>query len=605
VNESPTPESGPRREYAQRLEHRRLRVEERERHALLMARLVAALLTVWLGMAWASCDRHQFTSYWLLLPTALLIAALVRRGRALRERDRAGRAVRFYERGLARIDGTWADGPSADDGEAFRDETHGYASDLDLFGRGSLFGLLSVARTPAGQATLAGWLKEPADTATVQARQQALPELAARLDLREALAVEGVTVGQQVREGSLLAWAETTPGPLPAGARLTTFALGLVGAAGAALLMVGQVPAGVLALVAVGFLSRPARRAVEGLDANLGERADELKVLSALLAVLEREQFQSPLLAELRRSLDSDGQPASRLIDQLARLVSWYESRRNFFYGVLTAPLLMATQFALAISVWRRKHGVAVAHWLRAVGTIEALASLATWHHEHPTFPFPALVPDAEGPLLDGDDLGHPLIPSDRRVCNDVRLGRGHRLLLVSGSNMSGKSTYMRTVGVNVVLALAGAPVCARRLTLSHLDLGATLRVNDSLQGGQSRFYAEITRIKQIVAQAARSPLALGLLDEILQGTNSHDRLLGAKGVVKTLLDSGALAIVTTHDLALAKLADDLAPLASNVHFEDRIEDGTLIFDYKMRPGIVTRTNALDLMRLVGLRVED
>jgi DNA mismatch repair ATPase MutS len=237
------------------------------------------------------------------------------------------------------------------------------------------------------------------------------------------------------------------------------------------------------------------------------------------------------------------------------------------------------------------------------VGTLEALASLATWHHEHPALPFPRLVPDAEGPLLVGDELGHPLIPEGRRVCNDVRLDGARRLLLISGSNMSGKSTYLRTVGVNVVLALAGAPVCARSLSLSHLDLGATLRVNDSLQGGQSRFFAEITRIKQIVALALRSPLTLGLLDEILQGTNSHDRQLGAKGVVRTLLDAGALAVVTTHDLALAEMADELGALARNVHFEDRIEDGKLIFDYRMREGVVTRTNALDLMRLVGLRV--
>jgi hypothetical protein len=416
--------------------------------------------------------------------------------------------------------------------------------------------------------------------------------------------VEGVDIEQQVRAGSLLAWAETPAGAIPRGSRITTFLLGLVGGAAAFLLLSGHVPAGFALLIPVVLLSGPARKSVEGLDDGLAQRADELKVVSALLEVLERERFQTPLLAELRRSLESTGVPASRLIRGFARLVGWYESRKNFFYGILTAPLLLPTQFALAIAVWRKRHGAAVAGWLRAVATFEALASLATWHHEHPELPFPTLVPDAEGPCLDGDAVGHPLIPADRRVSNDVRLGRERRLLLVSGSNMSGKSTYLRTVGVNVVLALAGAPVCARRLRLSHLDLGATLRINDSLQGGQSRFFAEITRIKQVVALAARSPLTLGLLDEILGGTNSHDRVLGAKGVVKSLLDSGALAIVTTHDLALARLAEELGPLAANVHFEDRIEDGKLLFDYKMRDGVVTRTNALDLMRLVGLNVD-
>jgi hypothetical protein len=568
-----------------------------------MARIVAGLLVIWMGMAWASCDRQALSRRWLLAPSGLLVLALVARARAMRARARAARAARFYERGLARIDGTWADSPSADDGDRFRDDGHPYAADLDLFGKGSVYALLSVARTPIGQELLADWLKHAAPTATVLSRQAALPELAARLDLREALAVEGVDIEQQVQEGSLLAWAETPARPIPRGARITTFLLGLLGAVATFLLLGGNVPAGLGLLLPVALLSGPARRSVEGLDRGLAQRADELKVVSALLEVLERERFQTPLLAELRRSLESAGVPASRLIRRFARLVSWYESRRNFFYAMLTAPLLLATQFALAISVWRARHGAAVAAWLRAVGAFEALASLATWHHEHPDLPFPALVPDADGPLLDGDEVGHPLIPAGRRVANEVRLGQ-RRLLLVSGSNMSGKSTYLRTVGVNVVLALAGAPVCARRLRLSHLDLGATLRVNDSLQGGQSRFFAEITRIKQVVALASRSPLTLGLLDEILQGTNSHDRLLGAKGVVKTLLDSGALAIVTTHDLALARLADELQPLAVNVHFEDRIQDGQLLFDYKMRDGVVTRTNALDLMRLVGLKVD-
>jgi hypothetical protein len=602
VSESPKP--SPHAEYARRLTDRRARVDACDQRALLMARIVAVLLVIWMGMAWASCDRHALARRWLLAPSALLVLALAARGRALRARAQALRAARFYERGLARIDGTWADSPSADDGERFRDDGHAYAADLDLFGKGSVFALLSVARTPIGQSMLAEWLKVPAPTATVLARQQALPELAARLDLREALAVAGVEIEQQVQEGSLLGWAETPARPIPRGARLTTFLLGLLGLVAMCLLLGGWIPAGVALMVPVALLSGPARKAVQGLDAGLAQRADELRVVSALLSVLEHEQFQAPLLAELRRSLESAGVPASRLIHRFARLVSWYESRRNFFYGILSAPLLLATQLALAISVWRAKYGAAVAAWLRAVGAFEALSSLASWHYEHPELPFPALVPDGEGPLLDGDEVGHPLIPAARRVANDVRLGGEQRLLLVSGSNMSGKSTYLRTVGVNVVLALAGAPVCAHRLRLSHLNLGATLRVNDSLQGGQSRFFAEITRIKQIVALAARSPLTLGLLDEILQGTNSHDRLLGARGVVKTLLDSGALAVVTTHDLALAHLADELAPRAANVHFEDRIHDGQLLFDYKMREGVVTRTNALDLMRLVGLRVD-
>jgi hypothetical protein len=578
-------------------------MEADDRRALWLARAIAAALLLWGGMAWGSCDRHQFSGWWLLLPTAVLFVLLRARGRALGARAVAERAMRFYQRGLARLDGGWPADPTTDGGDRFRDDAHPYAGDLDLFGKESLFGLLSVARTPIGAATLASWLKAPAPTAEVIARQAALVELAPRLELREAMAIEGAVIGREVHEDGLLSWADAPAARIPAGARMITFLLGLVGAGALALLFMGQVVPALAALAAVFLFSAPARRSVAHVDEALARRAGELQVLVALVARLEHEAFESPLLAELRRSLTADGVPASRLIARFARLVGWYESRRNAFYGLLTAPLLLPTQLAFALSVWHAKYGAAVARWLRAVGTMEALASLATWHYEHPEHPFPKLVPDAEGPLLSGEALGHPLIPAARRVCNDVHLGRERRLLLVSGSNMSGKSTYLRTIGVNVVLALAGAPVCARRLELSHLDLGATLRVNDSLQGGQSRFFAEITRIKQVVALAVRSPRTLGLLDEILQGTNSHDRLLGAKGVVKTFLDAGALAVVTTHDLALAHLADELAPLARNVHFEDRIEEGRLIFDYKMRDGVVTRTNALDLMRLVGLEV--
>jgi DNA mismatch repair ATPase MutS len=202
-----------------------------------------------------------------------------------------------------------------------------------------------------------------------------------------------------------------------------------------------------------------------------------------------------------------------------------------------------------------------------------------------------------------GEVLGHPLIPESRNVRTDLRLSDEPRVLVVSGSNMSGKSTLLRTAGVNVVLALAGAPVRARRLRLSPLQVGASIHIQDSLQAGASRFYAEIKRLRQIVDLTHGSVPVLFLLDEILHGTNSHDRRIGAEGVVRGLLDRGAIGLVTTHDLALARVAEELAPLAANVHFEDRLEDGKMTFDYRLRPGVVQRSNALELMRSVGLEV--
>ncbi len=216
--------------------------------------------------------------------------------------------------------------------------------------------------------------------------------------------------------------------------------------------------------------------------------------------------------------------------------------------------------------------------------------------------PFPELV--EKGPFFEGEDLGHPLIPESSLVRNDLRLGDDLRLFVVSGSNMSGKSTLLRTVGTNVILALAGAPVRARRLVLSPLSLGASIRIQDSLQEGISRFYAEIQRLRQIMdlSEEGSRPL-LFLLDEILHGTNSHDRRIGAEAVVRGLVDRGAVGLITTHDLALSRVADSLAPAAANVHFVDHLEDGKVLFDYRLRPGVVTKSNALDLMRSIGLEV--
>ena len=266
---------------------------------------------------------------------------------------------------------------------------------------------------------------------------------------------------------------------------------------------------------------------------------------------------------------------------------------------------MMPFVLAVAIDRWRTRYAGAVATWLHAAGELEAFAALATYAYEHPADPFPVMVEPA--PLFEAAALGHPLIPETTAVTNDVALGGTHpHLLLVSGSNMSGKSTLLRAIGVNVVLALSGAPVRAGALRLSPMALGTSLRVDDSLQAGRSRFYAEILRIRAIVdltRDADHPAPVVFLLDEMLAGTNSHDRRIGAEAIIRTLIANGAIGLVTTHDLALADVVPSLGALAANVHFEDRIVDGAMVFDYRMRPGIVEHSNALALMRAIGLEV--
>ena len=333
------------------------------------------------------------------------------------------------------------------------------------------------------------------------------------------------------------------------------------------------------------------RRDVERFVGGLEQPAQDLALFSSVLARIEREQFTSPLLKRWREELDTDSDPASRRITRLNRLVELVDSRDNFFVKLLEPVVLWTPQLMFAVEAWRAKSGAYIPRWVAASGEIEALASLAGYAFEHPGDPFPEFV--AGEPLFDAVGLAHPMLAAG--MPNDVRLDATQPLLLVSGSNMSGKSTLLRAVGVNTVLALAGAPVRAGSLRIAGLNPGASIRVTDSLQEGNSQFYAEILRIRQILDLPRPT---LFLLDELLHGTNSHDRKIGAEGIVKALLARGAIGLVTTHDLALADISG-----ARNVHFEDRIEGGKILFDYRLREGVVEHSNALDLMRAVGLDV--
>jgi hypothetical protein len=541
-------------------------------------------------------------SYWWLAAPVVLFGWLVQRHDTIvRQRDRAARAILFYERGLARIEDRWTGTGEA--GERFVDEHHLYANDLDLFGRGSLFELLSIARTRGGEEALARWLTVPAAPAEIHARREAVTELTAALDLREAVALAGSDVRAGVHGDALTAWAEAPPLLRHEWPRWAAAGLSLAAVISVVWWAVGgdSGPFVLVVLLEIAF-SLPLRARVDKALHAADGPARDLDILAHVLLQLEAQQFESAPLRTLRESLRTRGVAASRAIHRLHQLVEWHDWQHNPFFAFIGAMLLWGTQIAFAIEHWRARHGARVAVWLRAVAEFEALSSLAAYHYEHPADPFPEIV-ESNAAILDGSDLGHPLIPAARMVRNDVRLAPT-RLLLVSGSNMSGKSTLLRTVGINAVLAFAGAPVRARGLRLTPLVLGATLRIQDSLQEGRSRFFAEITRIRQIADAAAGLTPVLFLFDELFHGTNSHDRLVGASGVLRSLLDRGAIGLITTHDLALTAIAAELAPRAQNVHFEDRFEGGEIHFDYRMKPGPVTRSNAIALMRAVGLDVD-
>jgi hypothetical protein len=520
--------------------------------------------------------------------------------RILRSRELGERAVKFYDRGLARIEDRWAG--TGETGERFSDPHHVYAADLDLFGNSSLFQLLSAARTRMGEDTLAQWLLSPARVDEIRKRHRAAGELRNELDLREDLAVMGQDVRVGVHPEELTAWAES---PNQMNSRWLAWAAPVLAAGavmGAISWAVWDVATPLVAVVAIeAALTYGLRKKLDAVLHGTEQAFRDLDLLAGVLGRIEAHSFREPGLQQLQSGLMSGRVTAFQALKRLRTLVDLVNSRHNFFVRLIDAPLMYSVQVAFAAEGWRRAHGSAVRTWIATVGEMEALLSLAAYGFEHPSDTLPEFVGGEAA--FEGEGLGHPLLPSALCVRNDVVIGGETRVLLVSGSNMSGKSTLLRAVGINTVLAMAGAPVRARRLRLTPLRVGASIRINDSLQEGSSRFYAEITRLRQILDFAQREPSLLFLLDELLQGTNSKDRRIGGEGIVRALVDRGAIGLVSTHDLALTDIGGVLHGHLRNVHFEDELANGRMTFDYKLRDGVVTKSNGLELMRSIGLDV--
>lgn len=539
---------------------------------------------------------------WLLVPLSVFAVASVVHRLLSARLERVSRAAAFHRDGLARLRGEWTETRFTGDEDAPVD--HPYARDLDVVGERSVFARVCRARTSAGASTLARWLLQPATAAEVAARQEAVAELRDRLELREAFELAGPPGPVRADAGRLAAWGRA-PAALPwrwLGLPLVAAAAAVVVAvAGAAASAWGiALPLGAVAIA--GALHLVLRRRVGAVLALVLDPAARLSTLAELMRVVEREELHSPLLRGLRARL-LDGGPASVAVRRLARRVGRLLAMRSELVGAVGYLLLWPAREAVAVEAFRARYGAQIEGWIEALGEFEALSSLASHAFESPGDTFPEVL-DGAAPLFTADGLGHPLLPAKRCVPNDVRLSAsGPALILLSGSNMSGKSTLIRAVGANAVLALAGGTVRARRLRLSRLAVGASIRAHDSVIDGESRFQSELRRLRAIVALTDGALPVLFLVDELLHGTNSHDRLRGAEGVLRGLVQRGAIGICSTHDLVLTRIADGLGPRATNLHFTDRLRDGKLTFDYALRPGVVEHSNALELMRAVGLEV--
>ena len=534
----------------------------------------------------------------LLLPAGLFVyLAIAHEGRLQRLRDRR-RSIEFYERGIARINDKWAG--TGETGDRFLDPAHPYARDLDLFGTASLFQLLCTARTRVGEETLAHWLLNAAPADEIIARHGAVADLGPRLELRERLFCLGETVRAGVRPDVLACWGERKPIFNSRAIRITTTVLSLLWVASVVAWGVWGLPAVALAVstLNLAWAHRIHGRWDEAAD-KIEEATHNLDVLAGVLRLIDHGQLSAAKLKRIQADLKHSDFVPSDAIRRLDRIVGYLESRRNPAMRLLDVLMFWSAQFVFRAEKWQEEFGPHIRGWLSAVGEFEALTALAGYAFDHPADVMPQV--SEHGPLFDAVEMTHPLLPADRAVRNDVKLGDGIQLIVLSGPNMAGKSTFIRSVGVNAVLAQCGAPVRAKSLKMSPLAVAASICILDSLSGGTSRFYAEIRRLKVAEDLAAGQVPVLFLMDELLSGTNSHDRLEGTRLIVRSLMERGAIGIVSTHDLALAEIPDKMPGQAVNCHFEDRLEEGKLIFDYKLKPGVVKTSNALELMRSIGL----
>ena len=572
----------------------------KKRHRWLgNARLVAAGLSL-LGLWWIESTLPSLTWWAVGLLAAAFLASSKVFARIEDSRRSAGLAMILY---ATPVTGESRKIDASKSNDLTLPEQHPYARDVDLTEDGGLIDFLNLASTRDGLLILANMLAKPASRSVIIERQAAVKELKAQLDLREKLFVEGAKKLPYIRTDLLRTWAEMEPVAAPKWFPASCFALSALFVVQAVLLALSPTPEGYLTVASIllaelvlwKFGQRYMTMQVvtsEGIHHDCSE-------LRSLVKVVEAQEFESPNLRELSDKLRHDGHSASQLLSGFCRLISLFEARRNQIVGLFGPLVLYQTQTALALERWRKEHAHRLPAWIDAIGGFEAYSSLSCFAFEHPLYSFPSLVED--GPVLKAEGLAHPLL-AEEAVANDVNLDKDHPVLVVSGANMAGKSTLLRTIGTSVALTYAGAPVRARSMTISATDVVASIRVKDSLQRGESRFAAELNRIRLVLESIRAGRPTLVLIDELFAGTNSYDRYAGAVVLAEFLLGcESSLAVLSTHDRNVTRWAEQGPERVTNAHFRDVFSDGEMRFDYKLHHGPAMRGNAIELMKQAGM----
>lgn len=507
---------------------------------------------------------------------------------------------------LKRLAGEWHSFP--DGGEEFCDYKHSFSGDLDLFGKNSLFQWVNTAQTFLGRIMLKDLFSGLwGDNEDVLERQGAVDELAEQLSWRQSFLAEGMLARGGMRDPeAIIAWAGESnkifrnPRVVLLLRICPLITLGLIIAGFGFNLIPAYFPAAAL-IIQMGLL------AFKGKDRSkvfsLAETyARDLRVYYKMLRLLEEQGFKSPLIGKIKAGVSKQsGLPAHKQLNRLSAIIDSMANRRNMFYVLVNIVLMRDFHNLIALERWKQESGDSLKTWFEALGRMEVLSSLAVIRFDNPHWAWPRISDGLEA-IFSAEEMGHPLL-GDKRVHNDLAINQETKVLLITGSNMSGKSTLLRTAGINLVLAYAGAPVCAKSFHVSPMEIISCMRVSDDLSENVSSFYAELLRIKEIVEAAQTGKRVFFLLDEVFKGTNSYDRHAGAKVLVNKLSDTDSIGLVSTHDLELCNLERE-NPRIANFHFQEHYRDGKIYFDYRLRPGPSTTRNALYLMRLAGIEIE-
>ncbi len=567
-------------------------------HLRLLTFLLAAFL---IGYS-AYSGRGDFLLY-ALSPAVAFIFLVVNYRRLVKSAIYLENMVAINQKNLQRLAWQWP--AFSEKGEQYASPEHPYCTDLNIFGPGSLFQYISSTVTRGGEEALADILKGQKDPASIFERQESVKELSEKLDWRQRFQAAGMeTKVKQENPEELLAWSKDQQ----AGVNIPNFLLILpfITALLFLLYYLQHLPLPVplaLTVVQYGIVFSTAKKIHREFD-RTQVASDRLKQYAALLKCIESNSFNAARLRRLQENLTGKGQTASKQIKALAGIVDLTQFRHN--HPILYVPVNTLTFWDLftakKLSTWKKSSGASLETWLGVISDFEVQVSLAGLAYDNPGWVYPEIT--EEPPVLNTSSLGHPLINPEVRVCNDLAMPSPGTALIITGSNMSGKSTLLRTVGLNLVLAYAGAPVCAASLKAAYMPIYSKMQVVDDLTQGVSTYYAELTRIKMVIEAARSGEQIIYLLDEIFKGTNSKDRILGTKAVIRMLSSLPTLGLLTTHDLELAALADESPELVKNYHFDDQIENDRISFDYKLKPGVSTSTNAIALMKMVGIDVD-